>query len=522
MGTLSDHVDQKKKATPILRTEGITKVYPGTVALDQVNFNIYPGKVNVLIGENGAGKSTLMKILAGVEQPTAGSLILRDKVIRFQSPRDATRRGIGIIYQELNLFPNLNVSENIFMAREMLSTAGTIRHDAQEVKAKSLLERLEQSFDPKTLVCDLRIGQQQLVEIARALAQDVSILIMDEPTSSLSNSETDVLLSIVGELTAQGVSIVYISHKLDECLQVGDYFTILRDGRLIMEAAADEVTLPWIVKHMSGLSPESLFPRKDHAISEVLLQVDDLTLARTGGGYYLNQVSFSLHRGEILGLYGLVGAGRTELLESLFGLHPEAIGTIRLNGVEITGRLIDQRIAAGLALIPEDRQLMGLVQKMSVAKNMTLAALKQYVHGFAISGKKEKRVVDRLVRELSIKIVHTDQLISSLSGGNQQKVVIAKSLLTSPKVLLMDEPTRGIDVAAKADIFGIMIELAKRGVGVLFASSELKEVMAMADRVLVMANGRITASFERSELKEDVLMAASVVGYETIQSETNG
>ena len=296
----------------VLRAEQITKRYPGTIALDRVDFNIYRGKVNVLIGENGAGKSTLMKILAGVEEPTAGRLLLEDDQIEVGSPREALGHGIGIIYQELNLFPNLNVSENIFMARELVSSTGTVRHGEQEAMARTVLARLEQPIDPGTLVGDLRIGQQQLVEIARALAQDVSILIMDEPTSSLSNTETTVLLSLIGELTAQGVSIVYISHKLDECLQIGDVFTVLRDGHLIAEAPAAQVTLEWIVTQMAGRSTAALFPRSDHTITDALLRVENLTLQRPGGGFLLDQVSFALLRGELLGLYGLIGAGRTE------------------------------------------------------------------------------------------------------------------------------------------------------------------------------------------------------------------
>ncbi len=495
----------------ILHADKITKVYPGTVALKEVDFNIYRGKVNVLIGENGAGKSTLMKILAGVEHPTSGTLLLDDKPITVRSPRDAAQHGIGIIYQELNLYPNLSVAENIFMARELTTAAGTIREREQERLARELMLRLEQDVDPKTLVSDLRIGQQQIVEIAKALAQNVRILIMDEPTSALSNTEVAVLFRIIRELKAQHVSIVYISHKLDELLHIGDTFTVLRDGQLVAEAPADQVTLNWIVEKMVGRRPEALFQRAEHAAANDLLRVENLSLPRSGGGLVVDHVSFSVRSGEILGIYGLMGAGRTELLESLMGLHRDASGNIWLDGTALTNRDdIRTRIRQGLALIPEDRQLRGLVQKQSVAHNITLASLSRFLNRFYLSAAKERAGVQQEVTELRIKVANVENLVTSLSGGNQQKVVVGKSLLTSPKVLMMDEPTRGIDVAAKGEIFEIMNQLALKGLAVVFVSSELKEVLAMADRVLVMAKGRITAEFNRSELSQEAVVAASV------------
>jgi erythritol transport system ATP-binding protein len=491
----------------ILHAEKVSKVYPGTLALDAVDFNIYKGKVNVLIGENGAGKSTLMKILAGVEQASSGKLLLNGQEIHLKSPRDAAKHGISIIYQELNLFPNLNVSENIFAAREQVSGFGIIQHGKQEAMATKLLGRTLQPISPKALVADLRIGQQQIVEIAKALAQDANILIMDEPTSALSQREVESLFNIIEDLTEQGVSIVYISHKLDELLKIGDYFTILRDGKFVAEAPASDVSLSWIVEKMVGRKPESLFSRDEHKAKEELLKVENLTLPRVGGGFLIDRVSFSLHAGEILGIYGLMGAGRSELLESLMGLHA-AKGQVRLSGKELKGH-IDERLAHGIALIPEDRQRMGLVQSLSIAKNMTLASLKTFLQGLWLSDMKEKTRVRQMISELAIKAANPEQLITSLSGGNQQKVVVAKSLLTQPRVLLMDEPTRGIDVAAKADMFSIMNDLANKGLGIIFVSSELKEILAMADRVLAMTKGRVTAEFSRREMNEQKLVAAS-------------
>jgi erythritol transport system ATP-binding protein len=500
-------------ASPILRAEQVTKRYPGTLALDGVEFNVYPGAVNVLIGENGAGKSTLMKILAGVERPTSGRLLLRGEPVALDSPRDALRCGIAIIYQELNLFPNLSVAENVFMARELTSKAGTVRHDEEEEAVRSLMKRLEQDIQPGTLVEDLRIGQQQLVEIARALAQEVSVLIMDEPTSALSTAEAEILLRLVEDLTAQGVAVIYISHKLDECLRIGDHFTVLRDGKLVAEAPAKDVTLDWIVQTMAGRSQSELFPHSDHAIGAPLLEVHNLSLPRAhGDGFLVDHVTFTLRAGEIVGVYGLMGAGRTELLECLFGMQPLATGTVRVAGYELRGESIPERIESGLAFVTEDRQKLGLVQSMSVAENITLASLRSMRRGPVLSHPKERERVGAMIQSLAIKVKRPDQPVTSLSGGNQQKVVIARSLLTQPKVLLMDEPTRGIDIGAKADVFRIMCDLAREGVAVLFVSSELKEVVAMADRALVMARGRITADLPRDHITESALGAAAVGG----------
>jgi erythritol transport system ATP-binding protein len=506
----------ERSSEPILRAERVTKRYPGTVALDAVDFAVYPGAVNVLIGENGAGKSTLMKLLAGVEQPTSGRLLLRGEPVTLGSPRDALGRGIAIIYQELSLFPNLSVAENVFLARERTSRVGTVRHREQEDVVRSLMTRLEQDIHPGTLVEDLRIGQQQLVEIARALAQEVSILIMDEPTSALSTAEAEVLLRLVDDLTAHGVAVIYISHKLDECLRVGDYFTVLRDGKLVATAAAAEVTLDWIVEMMAGRRTEALFPHSEREVGMPLLEVENLSLPRAhGGGYLVDDVSFTLRAGEIVGIYGLMGAGRTELLECLFGMQRIAAGTVRIAGRELRTESIAERMHAGLAFVSEDRQQLGLVQSLSVAENITLASLRSVRRGFVLSPPKEREKVRAMIQSLAIKASRPDQPVTSLSGGNQQKVVIARSLLTEPKVLMMDEPTRGIDIGAKSDVFRIMCDLAGEGMAVLFVSSELKEVVAMADRAIVMARGRITAELSRERITEAALAAAAVAGTES-------
>jgi erythritol transport system ATP-binding protein len=494
----------------ILSAEKITKIFPGTLALDQVDFKVYRGKVNVLIGENGAGKSTLMKILAGVEQPTSGRLLLDGHEVTFRSTREAAKAGVGIIYQELNLFPNLNIAENIFAGREV-TRFDVVDHGAEEEQAQKILDRLQQPLNPKTLVSDLRMGQQQIVEIAKALSQNVRVLIMDEPTSALTASETQALFQIIADLKAHGVSIVYISHKLEELLRIGDYVTVLRDGKLAADAPAADVDITWLIEKMVGRTVRA--PSRAHAASrqnsKELLVVEDLTLPRAGEGFTLEKVSFSLHEGEILAIYGLMGAGRTELFECLMGLHPESTGMITLAGEPLRHERISARIAAGITLVPEDRQRLGLVQQLSVAQNITLASLRHYLQSFWISDRQESDSVARMIKELSIKVRSAQQPITSLSGGNQQKVVVAKSLLTKPKVLLLDEPTRGIDVGAKAEIFQIINRLANEGLGILFVSSELPEVLAVPDRILVLSRGRLTGNFGHAEVTEELLVKAA-------------
>ena len=497
----------------VLRAVNIRKVYPGTLALDNVSFNVYHGKVNVLVGENGAGKSTLMKILAGVEQPTSGQIFLEDKEIHLRDIGEASGQGIGIIFQEMSLCSNLSVAENIYLAREVTRGGVAIDRGAQKEHARELVRRLEQNIDPDTPVGDLRIGQQQIVEIARALAQDVRILIMDEPTSALSTAEVAVLFRVINELKSRGVSIVYISHKLDELLQIGDYVTVLRDGKLVQTARAADISVPWIIEKMVGKNLAALFSRTGHEVGEVLMRVQDLTLPRAGGGYVVDHVSFELHAGEILGLYGLMGAGRSDLVDCLAGARPEANGKVWLNDRPVRGERVPERIKEGIVLVPEDRQREGLVQTMSVHDNILLASLKSYLTAFFLAPNKEKAAVKDMVQRLSIRVANAGQPITSLSGGNQQKCVVAKALLTAPKVLMLDEPTRGIDVGAKSEIFEITSRLAEQGYGVIFISTELKEVLAMSDRILVMSKGAITGEFSRAEATEEKLVAASAVGH---------
>jgi erythritol transport system ATP-binding protein len=496
----------------ILKAENITKVFPGTVALDDVSFNVHKGKVNVLIGENGAGKSTLMKILAGVEQPTSGKIILDGDQINPRSTLDANRLGIGIIFQELNLCPNLSVVDNIFLARER-TKYGLVSRKEQKQLANELVAKLEQRIDPDELVSNLRLGDQQIVEISKALAQDVRILIMDEPTSALSEAEVEVLFRIIEELKSHDVAIIYISHKLEELLHIGDYITVLRDGHKVAEAESKNVNVNWMIEKMVGQDPAAFFTHEERKLGEVLLKVEDMTLPRFGGGYLLDHISFNLHKGEILGFYGLMGSGRSDLVDCLAGARPLATGKIFVEGSLVTSKTIAGRIDAGFVLVPEDRQRFGLVNTLSVMHNMLLPSLKKYLKGILLNAKREKSASDNQIANLSIRTSSPQQLITSLSGGNQQKVVVAKSLLTEPKVLLLDEPTRGIDVGAKSEIFEIVNRLAERQYGVILVSSELKEVLAMADRILVMSKGKITGEFTHQEATEEKLVAASAIGH---------
>ena len=503
--TVQDHV--------ILSAENITQVYPGTVALDDVSFRVRKGKVNVLIGENGAGKSTLMKILAGVQRPTSGKILLDGAEIHPRSPLEATRLGIGMIFQELNLCDNLSVVDNIFLARETTRRDGLIARKSQKQRAGELLRKLEQKIDPDELLGNLRIGEQQIVEIAKALAQDVRILIMDEPTSALSAVEVEVLFRVIRELKSHGVAIIYISHKLEELTQIGDYVTILRDGRKVAEEEVKNVNLSWMIENMVGRNPATLFTREERPLGGVLLKTENLVLPRSSGGYLLDHVSFELREGEVLGFYGLMGAGRSDLVECLAGARPQATGSIWLDGQPVTATTVLERIQSGFVLIPEDRQHDSLVPTLSVMDNMLLASLKKYLRGIFLAPSQEKSATDSQIKDLSIRVANSQQPITALSGGNQQKVVVAKGLLTHPRVLLLDEPTRGIDVGAKSEIFAIVNRLAAQKYGVIFVSSELKEVLAMSDRILVMSKGKVTGEFTHQEATEEKLVAASAIGH---------
>ncbi|KHE03389.1 sugar ABC transporter ATP-binding protein [Pantoea stewartii] len=494
----------------IIETRGLSRVYPGVTALDQVNYRVYRNKVNVLIGENGAGKSTMMKMLAGVETPSSGEIWLDGKPVALSSTHQAEKLGISIIFQELNLFPNMNVMDNIFIAHEFFQR-GVINEKYQYQLAQALLERLELDVDPCAPLDELGIGHQQLVEIARALSKDTRVLIMDEPTSALSQSEVKVLFNVIEQLKRRGVTIIYISHRLEELMEIGDHITIFRDGRFIAEREVCEASVPWIIAQMVG-DKKKHFDYQPAVQGETVLKVDGLTALHQNGGYRLNAVSFSLRKGEVIGIYGLLGAGRTELFKGLIGLQPCQDGHICLGEQRLDTCNFQQRLRRGIALVPEDRKGEGIVELMSITANMTLSDLS--LRGFRralglINPEREQQRVNEMIRQLAIKVSDSELPITSLSGGNQQKVVLGKALMTGPQVVLLDEPTRGIDVGAKTDVYHLIGQLAQQGLAVMFSSSELDEVMALADRILVMADGRITADLPRADATREKLISAS-------------
>lgn len=499
----------------ILRTHAISMLFPGTIALDSVDYQVWRGKVNVIIGENGAGKSTLMKILAGVQQPSSGEMSLNGNPVRFASTRDAAAHGIGMVHQELNLFENLTVAENIFLGREIQKGMAPINEAEQEKRTAELLTRLDQPISPRDLVGNLKVGQQQLVEIAKALAEDADILILDEPTSALSKTEVEILFRVIRELTRQGVSIIYISHRLEELMAIGDVITILRDGKFQAEAKVSDIDVPWIVREMLGSDPVSNFLEPGRTFGAPVLEAEHITCVNTAGSAVVNDVTFNVHAGEIVGIYGLMGAGRTELFECLLGTERNYLGKLWLDSKPVPQRLTTaDRIRMGMSLVPEDRKRTGIFPISSVATNLTIASLwRRLQRGFAIARKDEEAVVASTIGNLSIKVSSPEVEIQALSGGNQQKVVIGRSLLTNPKILFLDEPTRGIDVGAKADVFRMMVQLSQQGIAVVFSTSDLKEIMAVSDRILVMSGGKLTADIARDRAEESALVTAGAQGF---------
>ena len=493
----------------VLQARDITMTYGSTRALKGVNFDIRRGRVTTLFGENGAGKSTLMKILSGVVAPTSGDITLDGAPVRFASTNDARAHGVAIIHQELSLAPNLSVRDNIFLGRELRGRSG-VDFAEEGRQAARLLAELEEDIDPLTPVESLRLGQQQIVEIARALSVDARILIMDEPTSALSAAEVEVLFTVIRDLTARGVAIVYISHHLEEALQITDHAVVLRDGSVTAAAPARDIDLPWIVRNMVGEHYDRGQPPTGYAFGETVLSVSGLCVeGREGtGGLLVDHLSLALRAGEIVCLYGLMGAGRTELLEAIAGRVPVASGQVHLEGRKLDGLSIAGRIARGLALVPEDRQRDGLVQTMSVGENLSLASIGRIIDRVLTSRTRERALVDASIRDVHIKTAGGAAPIGSLSGGNQQKVVIGRVLATEPRVILLDEPSRGIDVGAKAEVFKLLAEQAGRGLAVLFSTSEVQECLGVAHRIVVMRRGRIAAEFGPDTPKEEIMAAS--------------
>lgn len=487
--------------------------------MSNINLALYPGKVNAIIGENGAGKSTLMKIFSGVHTQYEGDIELDGQVLRFHNTREAENAGIAIIHQELNLVPYLSVADNIFLGREITTRLGMLDQQEMNAQATRLLNRLQLDLPPERLVASLKVGQQQLVEIAKALHTNASVIIMDEPTSAISDKEVDQLFSIIHQLKQEGKIIVYISHKLKELFAIADRYAVLRDGATVAEGNMAGVTQEVLIEQMTG-RPSGL-PRLNTTSQpgKSLMQVKELSLRHPLLRFtnILDHISFSLHKGEVLGMYGLMGAGRTELMECLFGLHPKnASGEVIVDGKLRRLKSPADAIAAGIALVPEDRKLHGLILNQNIRTNISLTVLSQLEKwGLFLSRKKEATLADQYVRRLSIKTDSSNKIARQLSGGNQQKIVLAKWLATHPRILLLDEPTRGIDINAKLEIYKLMKLLAQEGMGIIMASSELPEIMAVSDRVLVMCEGEITACIPIQEATEAGILTHAIHKKET-------
>ena len=493
--------DRIPAASPRLEVKDLCKRFPGVLALREVSLRVEAGEVVAVIGENGAGKSTLMKILAGVQQPDSGEIRLEGRPVQIDSVRAATRLGIALIHQELNLSDNLDVAANLFLGREP-RRFGWIDRRRLIDSARPLLQQVGLDCSPRTLVNRLSIGHQQMVEIAKALSIEARVLIMDEPTSSLSQRESEQLFRVIKDLRSRGVSIVYISHRLGEVKELADRVVVLRDGRNAGELARNEIDHDRMVKLMVGRDLSQLYQRPSHVAGPPVLEVAGL---RTRA-YPKHELNFTLGAGEIVGLAGLVGAGRTETLRVLFGVDPALGGALRIHGQPLNIHSPREAIRAGIALVPEDRKQQGLILEMAVRENLTLASLRRDArHGFLNRGQEEE-ITQRMIRELNIRTPGPNQLAQYLSGGNQQKIVLGKWLALKPRLLLLDEPTRGIDVGAKQEIYRLMEELAGRGVAILFVSSEMEEILRMSDRALVMHEGRLTGELPRQALSEESIM----------------
>jgi ABC-type sugar transport system ATPase subunit len=492
--------------SPLLQMVGIDKSFPGVRALEQVSFSMAAGEVVGLLGENGAGKSTLMKVLAGVYKADAGRILLEGRPASFRTIQDAQRAGVSLIFQELNNCPNMNPVDNLFLGRELHLRNGFLDYPAMRRKAREVFEHLGIQVDLAAETRRLSTAVQQMIEIGKALLTDVKLLVMDEPTSSLTDKETDRLFRVIRELKARGTSVVFISHKLAEVFEITDRIVVLRDGRNAGELDPQQGTVDQLISLMVGRDLGSFAAqRRNGAPGAEVLRVEGLS------GGPVRDVSFTLRRGEILGVAGLIGSGRTEMARLLLGADRKEGGRIFLGGSEIRIRSPRDAVAAGFGFVPEDRKVQALVLRMTVRENLTLAIHDAVRRGrLFLSRARENAVTDEFVRALRIRLASREQEVNDLSGGNQQKVVIAKWLATRPRLLVLDEPTRGIDVAAKAEVHRIVAELADRGVAILLISSELPEILALADRVLVMHEGRAKAILEKEEASQETIMGAAL------------
>ncbi len=487
----------------ILKMENITKEFPGVKALDNVCLNVYQGQVMALLGENGAGKSTLMKILSGVYQKTSGEMYYKGQPLVVTGPKDAMEKGISIIHQELNLVEHLSIAENIFMGR-FPNTNGKVNWKKMREDAAELLKRLNMDISPKTLMSSLSIGQKQMVEIAKALSFDSEIIIMDEPTDALTDTETESLFKVIEGLVKDGKSIVYISHRLGEIFEICHNITIIRDGKFIAEVPVSDIDNDKLIEMMVGRKLEDQFPYINCKEDVTIFEVEEIE------NDVVSNVAFKVNKGEILGVAGLMGAGRTELAKSIFGAVNCKTKKIKLNNEYINVKNEREAINSGISYVSEDRKKDGLVLGLSVGENITMASLKKFSKNMLINKKKEKEAVEFYVNSMSIKTPTTKQRVKLLSGGNQQKIAIGKALACEPKLLIIDEPTRGVDVGAKKEIYNLINEYKQKGYGVIMISSEIPELLGISDRIMVMKDGSISGELSREEATQESILRLAI------------
>ncbi|NCF66423.1 MAG: ATP-binding cassette domain-containing protein [Chloroflexi bacterium] len=492
----------------LLQMESISKSFPGVQALKHVTFDVQPGEIHALVGENGAGKSTLMKALTGAQPAEEGQITWQGQQVEINTPSDAQNLGISMIHQELSLLPYRTVGQNIYLGREpKWHIPGAIDWNTLYAQSDALLQRLNLDVDSRSEVQFLSIAQQQMVEVAKALSLDATLIAMDEPTSSLTERESEVLFDVMRVLKDQGVAIIFISHRLEEVFEISDRVTVLRDGRHIATEPTADLTHNQVVTLMVGRELEDMYHYSKTEQRDVILEAQNLS-----DGKDLKDVSLALHGGEILGIAGLIGAGRTALAETLFGIRHNTEGRALLAGENVRIRSPKQAIKQGMGFVPEDRKLQGLFLNMAVRENVTMSSMDLVTNLGFVNFKKAKSIADEYVKKLDIRTPSVTQNVRNLSGGNQQKVIIARWLTLKPRVLMLDEPTRGVDVGAKAEIHALMRDLARQGVAVLMISSDLPEVLGVSDRILVMHEGRVTGEFDRDEATQDVIMHAATGG----------
>ncbi|MEZ6049149.1 MAG: sugar ABC transporter ATP-binding protein [Planctomycetaceae bacterium] len=499
-------------AQPLIEIKQISKNFGGVQALREVSFAVHRGEMHALVGENGAGKSTLMKILSGVQTDYQGELLINGQRVQFHGTRDAEQAGISIIHQELNLVENLSVAANVFLGRELTSKQFFLDDREMEKQSAELLRQLDCEINPRQRVSELRVGDQQLIEIAKALSLKTELIIMDEPTSALTESEVERLFRVIDQLLAQGKTIIYISHKMEEIFRRSDSITIMRDGCHVVTKPRSELTPKEVTHLMVGREIESTSLGSGREPGETLLKIENLSLPWPGHvrQWRLKEINLELKRGEVVGIAGLMGAGRTELLECLFGATDvPPLGSIQLEGRQVKFSHPAEAMQSGIALVTEDRKRLGLFSHMNIRENITLCTLGGLTTGGLISGAEEKRAANESIKKLGVKTAGSEAPILSLSGGNQQKCVIARWLRTEPKLLLLDDPTRGVDVGAKAEIYQIIDQLCKQGMGLLITSSELPELMIVCDRILVLCEGHLTGEFTRDQFSEAAIMEAA-------------